>query len=439
MKKLHIQKLVPFLLAALLAGLAPWYYRVYIDWRPALYVIAFIAATLVMAALSLSVYRKLWKTLLSTGIFSVVILFGVSYLINNVIGNEGMNRQAAAASLALAGAQVLVLLLWNPWRAIGRRAKIAICVAVPLLAAAAASSTLWMDARRDRLLLEELDRSGIFAGSAQDALPQTAVHDMIIEHFARERDDGTVPKGLIIGYDGARADALTLTADDPQSAVQALKAQGGGIYNMYCGGDAPRTQSTSTSPGWTNLLTGHWANEPGGGHGIKDNGIVKAPDAPKLIFNNLFDQGLAGQAAFVVSWDEYFAYPGAVWYHDKVYAEERGYNIRWLNQAYTGDAGLFEAGLEEIQNPANDFVMVTLDACDYAGHGYGFDPKVPEYARAFTESEHYAFELIQAVKARPAYADEDWLIIVTADHGGIGTGHGRQNAQSRQIFMAVNQ
>ena len=145
MKNQKLQKAIPFLLAAALACLAPWYYRVYIDWNPALYVVAFVAATAVMAALSLRVFRKLWKTLLSTGIFSVAILFGVSFLINNVIGSEHLNRQAAAVSLSLAAAQVAVLLLWKPWRTLGRKGRLAAGAAVPLLTMACAAA-MWTGA-----------------------------------------------------------------------------------------------------------------------------------------------------------------------------------------------------------------------------------------------------------------------------------------------------
>jgi len=291
----------------------------------------------------------------------------------------------------------------------------------------------------------QLNSTGIYDNRAQDALPQTAMHDIVTGHFARQRDvavsatDGKAPKCLIIGYDGARADALVNTKDDLKAATQAVKADGGKIYNMYCGGDFPRRQKTVTCSGWTNLLTGHWAKEPGGtGHGISGNGIVKAPGTPNLLFNSLFDLELIGQAAFVVAWDEYWAYPGAVWYHDKAYAEEKGYNMHWLNQVYEGDGALCAAGLEQLRNPATDIVMVTLDACDYAGHGDGFGNYNPKYVEAFVASEHYGYDLIQAVKARPTYAAEDWLIIVTTDHGGWRLGHGSQFAVERQTFMAVN-
>jgi len=284
-----------------------------------------------------------------------------------------------------------------------------------------------------------LNCTGIYDNRAQNSLPQTAMHDIVAEHFARERADGKAPKCLVIGYDGARADALVNTKDDPGAATQAIKADGGKIYNMYCGGDPFRRQKTSTSPGWTNVLTGHWANERGGtGHGVTDNGIVKAPDAPKLLFNNLFDAGLIGRGALVVAWEEYFGYPGAVWTHDKAYAQAQGYNMHWLDNPLGGDHILYAAGLAQIQLPENDIIMVTLDACDYAGHGDGFGNYNPKYVEAFVASEHYGYDLIQAVKARPTYANEDWMLVIISDHGGWSLGHGSQFAVERQIFMAIN-
>ena len=284
-----------------------------------------------------------------------------------------------------------------------------------------------------------LNRMDIYANPVREALPQTVVFGIVEKHFERGHGDGITPKALIIGYDGARADMPPLTAEDENSAIQALVNDGGALYHMYCGGDFPRWQKTSTSPGWTNLLTGRWARErDGSGHGVNDNGVVKAPDAPPLLFNALFDKALVGQAAFVVSWDEYWSFPRSIWYHDKNDADAKEHNIHWVNLAYDGDIVLFEAGLAEIQNPDNDFIMVTLDACDYAGHGGGFGGYNQGYADAFVNSERYAYDLIQAVKARPTYAQEDWLIIIASDHGGIYKWHGLQLIQTRQIFMAAN-
>jgi len=83
-------------------------------------------------------------------------------------------------------------------------------------------------------------------------------------------------------------------------------------------------------------------------------------------------------------------------------------------------------------------VMCILEHCDHTGHGSGFGNKNPAYIEAFRESERDALLLINAVKARETYADEDWLIIIGSDHGGIGTGHGPQFTVCRQVFIAAN-
>ena len=82
-----------------------------------------------------------------------------------------------------------------------------------------------------------LNRTQIFANRAQDAIPQTQVHDIVLEFFKETDHGGKTPKCLLIGYDGARADALINTKDNPQAGTQLLKADGGAIYNMYTGGN----------------------------------------------------------------------------------------------------------------------------------------------------------------------------------------------------------
>ena len=46
-------------------------------------------------------------------------------------------------------------------------------------------------------------------------------------------------------------------------------------------------------------------------------------------------------------------------------------------------------------------------------------------------------EIISAVESRPTYALEDWLIIITSDHGGFNTGHGAFTIQERMTFYVV--
>lgn len=47
-------------------------------------------------------------------------------------------------------------------------------------------------------------------------------------------------------------------------------------------------------------------------------------------------------------------------------------------------------------------------------------------------------EIIRAIEARSTYAEEDWLIIISTDHGGTETGHGGQTAFERMTWLACN-
>jgi|GEM_PF-2843176 len=40
--------------------------------------------------------------------------------------------------------------------------------------------------------------------------------------------------------------------------------------------------------------------------------------------------------------------------------------------------------------------------------------------------------------SRSTYAEEDWLIIISTDHGGTETGHGGQTAFERMTWLACN-
>ena len=55
----------------------------------------------------------------------------------------------------------------------------------------------------------------------------------------------------------------------------------------------------------------------------------------------------------------------------------------------------------------------------------------------YVECNNYK-ETIDAIKARETYDTEDWLIIITSDHGGFGTKHGKASIQERMTFIVSN-
>ena len=85
-----------------------------------------------------------------------------------------------------------------------------------------------------------------------------------------------------------------------------------------------------------------------------------------------------------------------------------------------------------------DFVFIIYEDTDSAGHDFGFTYNNPAYKNGFRTEDAYGYEVIKAIESRETYETEDWLIIVTSDHGGIGTGHGGPSIQERMNFVVMN-
>lgn len=49
-----------------------------------------------------------------------------------------------------------------------------------------------------------------------------------------------------------------------------------------------------------------------------------------------------------------------------------------------------------------------------------------------------SYYLIEQVKARQSYQDEDWLILIASDHGGHSRMHGSQRIEDRTTFLALS-
>ena len=71
-----------------------------------------------------------------------------------------------------------------------------------------------------------------------------------------------------------------------------------------------------------------------------------------------------------------------------------------------------------------DATLFYINAPDYAGHGTaGFYPCNAEYLGAVHVADCMIGDCLAAIASRPTFKYEDWLIVVTSDHGGFGSGH----------------
>lgn len=78
-------------------------------------------------------------------------------------------------------------------------------------------------------------------------------------------------------------------------------------------------------------------------------------------------------------------------------------------------------------------VMVYDDAPDHAGHEFAFYPFSDEYLNAIETSTSRLANLLDVIRTRPSFADEEWLIVVCSDHGGAGFRHGMSGGQASTV------
>lgn len=272
-----------------------------------------------------------------------------------------------------------------------------------------------------------------YENTIETAVPQTDIYNVIKEHFKGELPAGKlVKKAIVLGYDGCRADVLHLAEED--GAIAKLITSGGKAYVAYCGGvNYPyfNKQATSTAPGWCSILTGQWADVTG----VSDNGIPKSNDNLTLL-TTLVEGKEADESAFYVSWNGHFIGDDSTYINEKTYCENKNLNVHFVDA--DDDEGTFKNTLNDVKSlNCSDFIFTIFEHTDHEGHGSGFDIENEAYLNGFYEEEALSAEIIDAIESRLTYGIEDWLIVITSDHGGFNTGHGAFTIQERMTFYVV--
>ncbi len=274
-----------------------------------------------------------------------------------------------------------------------------------------------------------------YENTIETAKPQTELYKMVKNHFTSALPEGkTEKKAIIIGYDGCRADALTF-AEGKDSGIRKMLDNGASPALLYCGGvnyPETNTQDTSTAPGWCSILTGQWADKTG----ITGNGITKSTEY-KTLLTSLTEEKVIDSASFITSWDGHFSTDNATYNLEKAYCEEKGLDVSFnLCNSDTNSANTAIKNLKE--KDCSDFIFAIYEGTDHAGHSFGFSTNNPIYKVGFRINDVLAYRTLNAIEERETYATEDWLIIITSDHGGFKTGHGGPSIQERMTFIVTN-
>lgn len=220
-----------------------------------------------------------------------------------------------------------------------------------------------------------------------------------------------VPRVLLIGIDGCRPDAL-LAANAPHLH---------GLIKEGAFSDQARTgEFTVSAPGWASMLTGVWHPK----HGVRDNKFEGAAfDRYPHFFRRLKQVRPKAYTVSLTHW------PGIATHI------VRDADVSTL---FPADARIADMALRVLRERDPDVLFVHFDEVDGAGHKHGFHPKVPHYVKAIEQTDDYIGRLLRAVRARKGYATEDWLILVSTDHGGSEKSHGQNIPEHRTIFVIVS-
>ncbi len=218
-------------------------------------------------------------------------------------------------------------------------------------------------------------------------------------------------KALVIGIDGCRPDALK-AANTP--IMDSLIAQGAFSDQAQTG------EYTISGPCWSDMLTGAWYNR----HGVRDNSFEGSRyEAYPHFFRRLKERRPDLVTASIVNWEPI---NGMILSHAN-YA-----------QAYPTDVEVAEATARYLQATIPDVLFLQFDEVDSAGHRHGFAPDAPGYLESIARTDALIGIVLEALRSRSDYASEEWLTIVSTDHGGSERGHGKDIPEHRTIFLIVS-
>lgn len=250
-------------------------------------------------------------------------------------------------------------------------------------------------------------------------------------------------KAVFILLDGIPADVIERVHTP---ALDAIAAQGG-YTRAYVGGELGGASETPTvsAPGYMGLITGTWANK----HNVRGNSnlspnydywnlfrIVEtlAPSRRTALFSTWTDNrtvliglGRPGAGEFAIDHVvdgfelDTIAYP-----HDR--------ESRYI---FAIDEHVSREAAAHIAEVGPDLSWVYLQHTDDAGHAFGDSERFYEAVRL---ADAQVARIWASVQQRQAFG-EDWMIVVTTDHGrdaATGRGHGRQSERERTTWIVTN-
>ena len=250
-------------------------------------------------------------------------------------------------------------------------------------------------------------------------------------------------KALYIIIDGVPADQIERLHTPAIFEI----ASKGAYARAYTGGEVGGYSQTPTisAIGYTSLLTSTWMNK----HNVGGNSDLKPNYNYWTLFRIAKEQTKPCRTAIYSSWTDnrtvLLGEGKPETGHLKIDYVKDGYDLDTLHfpkkekelHIFDIDEQISKDAAEGIRKDAPDLSWVYLWYTDDAGHIAGNGAFFDEYVR---KADAQVARIWEAVKYREANFDEEWMVVVTTDHGRTesGHGHGGQSLRERTTWISTN-
>ena len=257
------------------------------------------------------------------------------------------------------------------------------------------------------------------------------------------RNEASVRKAVYVVIDGVPADMIE-RLDLPN--IQEIASRGA-YGRSFVGGTVGRYDQTPTisAVGYTDILTGTWVNK----HNVPGNSNLEPNYNYWTLFRIAKEQDKHVSTGLFSSWTD-----NRTVLLGEGKPETDSLTIDYVFDGYDNDYDAFpekehelrifdidehvsKMAAECIRNEAPDMSWVYLWYTDDAGHIFGNGEIFDEFTRL---ADVQIGRIWEAVKYREENFNEEWMIIVTTDHGRDYKGyhHGGQSERERTTWVAVN-
>lgn len=258
-----------------------------------------------------------------------------------------------------------------------------------------------------------------------------------------DSDEGKVRKAVYVIIDGVTAEMVERLE---LPAIEEIASEG--TYGRcFTGGTVGRYDQTPTisAIGYTNILTATWANK----HNVWGNDNLSPNYNYWTIFRIAKEQDREVTTGLFSSWQDNrtvllgegkpetgnlvidYVCDGYELDHEAFPNKE--YDLR----IFDIDEHVSKKAAECIRENAPDLSWVYLWYTDDAGHIFGNGETMDDFIRL---ADRQVARIWEAVKYREANFNEEWMVVITTDHGREYNGfhHGGQSYSERSCWISTN-